>query len=243
MLMYGWMKWVEVAPERYDWAVKFMTGGRIDKIKDRVAEATKPGMQVLDLGCGTGTLAVRCMKNGAYVTGLDSSKFMLKEARKNAERAGFSDRFTAVRDSVTQLHKHFQDDSFDVVMSTMALGEFPREYLDYVLRDCRRILRPNGRLIIADEVRPEKGVPRLLYSIGMGLLWIPQFLLLRRPIYPIRDLRGTIRAAGFEVETVETWAASSFQLTISHPLGSQAGGYEPAAGKVHRSLEPDKLTA
>lgn len=125
MLMYGWMKFVEMAPERYDWAVRVMTGGRLDQIKDCVAEAVRPGDEVLDIGCGTGTLAVRCLKRGCRVTGLDSSEFMLKQAAKHAEENGMAGRLALVHDSVTQLGKHFADQSFDVVASTMAFGEFP----------------------------------------------------------------------------------------------------------------------
>lgn len=215
MLMYGWMKFVEIAPSRYDWAVKLMTGGRIDQIKDRIAEKIRPGDRVLDLGCGTGTLAVRCLKKGAYVTGLDSSKFMLEQAKKNATAAGVDERLTAIQDSVTQLRKHFENQSFDLVMSTMALGEFPAEYLAFILNDCKRILRPGGSLIIADEVWPDRRIPRLFYQVGLVLLWIPQFLLLRRALFPISDLRGTIQSAGFQVNQVMSWAASSFQLVFA----------------------------
>ncbi|HRC85313.1 MAG TPA: methyltransferase domain-containing protein [Thermoanaerobaculia bacterium] len=216
MLMYGWMKFVEIAPGRYDWAVKVMTGGRIDAIKARIASQVRDGDRVLDIGCGTGTLAVRCLERGALVTGLDSNEHMLAQAAKNARRAGFEDRLSLVRDSVTQLAKHFPDHSFDVITSTMALGEFPREYLDFILKDCRRLLRPGGRLLIADEVWPERRWVRLLYQLGMVLLWVPQFLLLRRALFPIDNLRGVIQAAGFTVEKVETWAASSFQLVDAH---------------------------
>ncbi|HEX8706687.1 MAG TPA: corrinoid protein-associated methyltransferase CpaM [Pyrinomonadaceae bacterium] len=223
MLMYGWMKFVEVAPERYDWAVKFMTGGRLDKIKDQIAEEIRPGDNVLDIGCGTGTLAVRCLKKGATVTGLDSSEFMLKQSEKNAAAANLGDRLTVIQDSVTQLRKHFADESFDVVTSTMALGEFPREYLDYILQDCKRLLRPGGRLLIADEVWPEKTVPRLVYQAGMVLFWIPQFLLLRRALFPISDLRGIIRSAGFDVQRVVTSAASAFQLVFAEKKAAEKG--------------------
>lgn len=215
MLMYGWMKFVEIAPERYDWAVRVMTGGRLDRIKDRIAREVQAGDRVLDIGCGTGTLAVRCLQRGALVTGLDSSEFMLEQAGKNARQEGLGDHLTLVRDSVTQLRKHFADESFDVIMSTMALGEFPREYLDYILRDCRRLLRPGGRLLIADEVWPETLWVRIFYQMGMVLLWVPQFLLLRRAFFPIKDLRGVIRAAGFEIDRVESFAASSFQLVYA----------------------------
>ena len=215
MLMYGWMKFVELAPGRYDWAVRLMTGGRIDNIKDSIAGEVKPGDRVLDIGCGTGTLAARCLTKGAHVVGLDSSEYMLKQAERHAVANGGQERLTLIHDSVTQLRKHFDDNSFDIVTSTMALGEFPRDYLDYILRDCQRILRPGGRLLIADEVWPESRVPRFLYAIGLGVLWIPQFLLLRRALFPIRDLAGTIVTAGFSVRSIVTWRASSFQLVFA----------------------------
>jgi demethylmenaquinone methyltransferase/2-methoxy-6-polyprenyl-1,4-benzoquinol methylase len=224
MLMYGWMMFVETAPHRYDWAVKVMTGGRIDRIKDRIAESISAGERVLDIGCGTGTLAGRCLRKGAHVTGLDSSEFMLRQAAKHSSAAGASDRLTLVRDSVTQLRKHFRDESFDVITSTMALGEFPREYLDYILGDCRRLLRPGGRLIIADEVWPERRGVRVLYGLGLLLCWIPQFLLLRRAPFPIRDLQEVIRAAGFEICGRDTWAASSLQLIFASRGAAQGDG-------------------
>ncbi|MBV9427096.1 MAG: methyltransferase domain-containing protein [Bradyrhizobiaceae bacterium] len=224
MLMYGWMKWVEIAPERYDWAVTVMTGGRLDQIKNRIAEEVQPGDRVLDIGCGTGTLAVRCLRRGAQVTGLDSSKYMVEQAVKHARAAGVAERLHVVQDSVTQLRKHFSEGSFDVIVSTMVLGEFPREYLNYVMRDCRALLRPGGRLIIADEVLPDRIVPRVLYALGLALLWIPNFLLLRRPLFPITDLPGVIRAGGFQVNRIESWAASSFKL-----VRAENPAAEPAA--------------
>lgn len=238
MLMYGWMKFVEIAPERYDWAVKLMTGGRLDKIKDQIAEKVDPGERILDIGCGTGTLAVRCLKKGAFVTGLDSSAFMLQQAEKNAAAAGVNDRLTLIQDSVTQLAKHFPSESFDIVTSTMALGEFPREYLDYILRDCKRILRPGGRLIIADEVWPEDPIPRLLYQAGMVFLWIPQFVLLRRALFPISDLRGIISAGGFEVQQVVKSAATSFQLVFAENTDVEREAVAQADSRELEQMQP-----
>lgn len=233
MLMYGWMKFVEVAPGRYDWAVKLMTAGRLDQIKDEIAAAVRKGDNILDIGCGTGTLAIRCLQKGAAsVTGLDTSEQMLEQARKHAEAAGLNDRLILVRDSVTQLRKHFAEGTFDVITSTMALGEFPRDYLEFILRDCRTLLKPGGRLIVADEVWPEGLIARFFYRIGLTLMWIPQFLILRRAFFPIPNLRAVIEASGFEVVRSRSWFASSFQLFHGKPATAGAGGHVVAAGTV-----------
>jgi ubiquinone/menaquinone biosynthesis C-methylase UbiE len=199
-----------------------------------VAEMIEPGARVLDIGCGTGTLALRCLRRGAHVVGLDSSAFMLKQAEKNATQRGVAGRLTLIKDSVTQLHKHFADDSFDVVTSTMALGEFPAQYLQYIFIQCFRIVKPGGRLIIADEVWPETQVARLLYQLVMAIVWVPQFLLLRRVTYPISDLRGLVQGAGFSIRDSRSWPGSSLQLVVaervSRPLTWIAGmpdGHQP----------------
>lgn len=226
--MYGWMVWVEHAPERYDWAVRVMTFGRIDQMKDDIAERVRPGDNVLDLGCGTGSLALRCIERGATVTGLDASEFMLSEASRRATNAGVPDKLTLIRDSVTQLKKHddrLQDSAFDIITATMALGEFPQEYLDYVLRDCRRILKPGGQILIGDECWPRTIVIRTIYRMLMVVFWIPQFLLLRRPLFPIRNLDKIIAKAGFKVTSVKVYRGTSFRLV---------SGVNPVAAKAVR---------
>jgi demethylmenaquinone methyltransferase/2-methoxy-6-polyprenyl-1,4-benzoquinol methylase len=223
VLMYGWMVWVEHAPERYDWAVKVMTFGRIDRIKDEIAEKVAEGAEILDLGCGTGTLALRCIRRGARVTGLDASAFMLEQAGKRAAAEGCVDRLTLVHDSVTQLPKHFADAQFDMVTATMVLGEFPQEYLSYILRECRRILRPGGKMVIADECWPRSPLVRLLYRLAMTVFWIPQFLLLRRPLFPIRNLDAIIADAGFALVEGRGYPGTSFRLVTGLKRVSPCG--------------------
>lgn len=211
-IMYAWMVFVETAPERYDIGMKIMTLGRLDKIKDMIADAVTTGDEILDIGCGTGTLALRCLKKGARVTGLDSSEFMLEQASKKATEHGVSSHLRLIKDSVTQLRKHFQDESFDIVVATASLGEFPKAYLDYILRDCARMLKKDGRLIIADEVQPQKRLSRILYNIVMGIFWIPQFLIVRRVCYPIKNIDKMLQDAGFEIEERRKFPLTTLQL-------------------------------
>jgi 2-polyprenyl-3-methyl-5-hydroxy-6-metoxy-1,4-benzoquinol methylase len=212
MLMYGWMKFVELAPERYDWAVKLMTAGRLDKLKDRITSMVNVGDRVLDIGCGTGTLALRLLRQGASVTGIDMSQHMLDVARKYADREGLGANLTLIKDSVTQLCKYAQPGSFDCIVCTMVLGELSSDYVKYVLDECFILLRPGGRLIIGDEVWPENPIMHAVYRAILVVSWIPQFLLLRRVNYPVTNLRQLIANTGFNINLVEDWLMTSFSL-------------------------------
>jgi ubiquinone/menaquinone biosynthesis C-methylase UbiE len=189
-----------------------MTFGRIDRIKDEIAAKVKEGDEVLDLGCGTGTLALRCIAKKARVTGLDAAEYMIEQADKRAKAANVRDSLTLVHDSVTQLSRHFKDEEFNVVTATMALGEFPPEYLHYIFRECMRILKPGGKLIIADECWPKTLPVRLIYRLAMVIFWIPQFLLLRRPLFPIQDLTKIVADADFKVVESKSYKGTSFRL-------------------------------
>ncbi|MTJ82373.1 MAG: class I SAM-dependent methyltransferase [Telmatospirillum sp.] len=212
MLMYSWMVWVEYAPERYDVAVKLLTGGKIDNIKDTIASRISPGDRVLDIGCGTGSLGIKCVQRGATVVGMDISDSMLKECRKNLDRSGCADRFEIVKDSITNLRRHFEPDSVDVIVSTMVVGELSKKYLLHIFEECRTILKPGGKMLIADEVWPEGGLSRFFFRLIMTLMWVPQFAILRRAFFPIKDLKGVIEEAGFEIRARRTWPLSTFQL-------------------------------
>lgn len=222
MLMYGWMKWVELAPERYDPAVTLMTGGRLDKAKDMIANTVGAGERVLDVGCGTGTLALRCLRRGARLTGLDTSKKMLQVSRNRAEKAGFGSHLDLVHDSATGLAERFEPESFDAIMATLVLGELGNSYLPHILGECHRLLRPGGRLMIADEVLPDHPVARILYLGGLILFWIPQFLILRRAFFPIRGLRRAVEDAGFSITASRSWPFQSLELIIARKPGKEA---------------------
>jgi ubiquinone/menaquinone biosynthesis C-methylase UbiE len=211
--LYAWMKFVETAPERYDQGMEFMTGGLLNKIKDDVAAAIAGGANVLDIGCGTATLGIKLVKKGVKVTGLDCSEQMLEIAKKNMVKENITDgQLILIHDSVTQIKNIFADHSFDYIISTAALGEFPREYLLYIFQQCHRILKPGGRLIVADEVRPDGFWAKLLQTLVMTAVWIPQFLLVRRVCYPIKDLGRIISEVGFKINRAQKYGWNSFLL-------------------------------
>lgn len=94
----------------------------------------------LDLGTGTGAIALLAARDGAEVTALDIASAMIAQAQANAERAGLSIRFDV--GDAQQLP--YADASFDVVTSCFGVVFAPRR--DDVARELARVCRPGGRL-------------------------------------------------------------------------------------------------
>ena len=102
----------------------------------------QPGEQVLELGCGTGSMwRSVTLPEGCRVTLTDYSEGMLAEARVNA--AHLHADFAVVDAQAIP----FPDVSFDVVIANMMLYHVPD--ISLALREIRRVLRPGGRFIAA----------------------------------------------------------------------------------------------
>lgn len=76
------------------------------------------GKRVLDVGCGTGRMAVQLAKRGAYVVGIDISQHMLEIAKSIVEKEGFQNKCTFIQDDFA---KHVFNEKFDI---SLALGFF-----------------------------------------------------------------------------------------------------------------------
>jgi SAM-dependent methyltransferase len=100
----------------------------------------QPGEKVLDVGCGTGVVAVTAARFGATVSGLDLTPALLEKARQNAEMAGVSIEFH--EGDVEALP--FKDAAFDVVLSQFGHIFGPRPSV--AVGEMLRVLRPGGRI-------------------------------------------------------------------------------------------------
>jgi ubiquinone/menaquinone biosynthesis C-methylase UbiE len=157
------------------------------------ALAQEPCPRVLDVGCGTGRLAERLADAGGArsVVGIDFSAGMLAHA---AERIAPLQALTNVATSLVRgdaTRLPFADGSFDAAVSTEAFHWFPDQ--DAALRDLRRVLRPNGRLLLA-LVSPPFEIVADVVEVGMRIVGQPLWW-----TTPSR-LRAQVEAAGFRVE-------------------------------------------
>jgi ubiquinone/menaquinone biosynthesis C-methylase UbiE len=94
------------------------------------------GERILDLGCGTGTLTAAIARQGAAVTGVDSSAQMIASARE---------KYDGVRFEVADGQELTYERDFDAVFSNAALHWMPRAH--DVLRGVERALVPGGRFV------------------------------------------------------------------------------------------------
>jgi ubiquinone/menaquinone biosynthesis C-methylase UbiE len=118
-----------------------------------------PGESILDIGCGTGTLAILAKKYAgptSAVQGVDASPEMIERAQKKAKRAGVEVSFE--RALVEALP--FAAGRFDVVFSTLMLHHLPRPVREQCAREIRRVAKSGARVVVVDfgAASPRKGL-------------------------------------------------------------------------------------
>ena len=110
--------------------------------------AITPGARVLEIGCGTGNLAIlaRRLYPQAEVVGIDPDPKALARARRKAGRGGLQVQF----DRAYAERLPFPEASFDVVLSALMLHHLPSDLRVAALREARRVLTPAGSLHLVD---------------------------------------------------------------------------------------------
>jgi MPBQ/MSBQ methyltransferase len=103
------------------------------------------GRRFLDVGCGMGTFAIEAARLGAHAVGLDLTAQALAAARRVAGQEGVR-RVAFVRADAARLP--FRDGSFDVVLAADLTEHLDDATLAAVLGEARRVLRPEGELVI-----------------------------------------------------------------------------------------------
>jgi demethylmenaquinone methyltransferase/2-methoxy-6-polyprenyl-1,4-benzoquinol methylase len=101
------------------------------------------GMSVLDVGCGTGTHLALYQRYECKLYGIDASPSMLAQARA---RLGDSARLELGDAS----HMPFENRAFDLIISMLALHEMSPSTQASVLRECKRVLKGDGRIVLID---------------------------------------------------------------------------------------------
>lgn len=166
---------------RYDlevWFIDtFVLHGEMRRLRQKVIDLVNPspGQRVLDVGCGTGTLAIGMARRatGVAVTGIEPAPRQIAWARTKARRARVDVDFRS--GGIEDLS--FADGTFDAVTSTLMMHHLPEDVRRDGLAEIARVTKPQGRLVIADFDHGDFG--------------------------ETKNLQGDVQAAGFTSVEVE----------------------------------------
>lgn len=125
----------------YDRFSRYMEGGARE-FYDRLELA--PGSRFLDVGCGSGQLALIAAKDGLEVTGVDIASNWVERARARAQAEGLHARFEEADAEALP----FEEASFDVVASLIGAMFAPRP--DLVAKELLRVCVPGGTIAMAN---------------------------------------------------------------------------------------------
>jgi ubiquinone/menaquinone biosynthesis C-methylase UbiE len=139
------------AAATYDLLIWLVTLGRERAFREKMLRLAhlKQGESVLDVGCGTGSLAIAAKRQvgpKGTVCGLDASVEMIARAEKKARKAGVDVGFkNAFAQSLP-----FPAAQFDVVLTTIMLHHLPKKGRWELAGEICRVLKPGGRVLAID---------------------------------------------------------------------------------------------
>ncbi|HEX6639943.1 MAG TPA: class I SAM-dependent methyltransferase [Thermoanaerobaculia bacterium] len=151
----------ETAPW-YDWTDRVLSFGSGDWYRREAVKrlGLKPGMKLLDLASGTGVVAraaARVTNDPRSIVGMDPSIGMLRSGHTGSAKV------QAPAEALP-----FADASFDRITIGFAMRHFSD--LSVVFRECQRVLRPGGKLLIMEITAPESRIGRAVLGAYMGVI-------------------------------------------------------------------------
>jgi ubiquinone/menaquinone biosynthesis C-methylase UbiE len=136
---------------RYDLLAWLLTHGRERELREGIIRigALEAGNHVLDIGCGTGTMAIAATRHvgtAGTVTGIDASPSMIARANRKAAKSAAPATFqVAVAENLP-----FPNRQFDVVFSTLMLHHLPSKARQQCAKEIERVLKIGGRVLAVD---------------------------------------------------------------------------------------------
>jgi len=185
----------QFSPVAANYATSAVHAAGPDLVAMLAAAALQGNERVLDAGSGAGHTALAFAAQAAEVVAVDLTEAMLAQGRKLA-RDRKLENISFKRGDVEQLP--FPDASFDIVTSRYSAHHYPHPQI--ALREFARVLKPGGRLLLADVVSPEPPAPDTFLN-AIELLRDPSHV----RDHTVGQWLGMCAEAGLPAETLGEW--------------------------------------
>ena len=209
--------------KRYDLLNDLLSLGRTKAWRRSTTSiiAPKPGMRILDLAAGTGSSSEPLAAAGAEVISADFSEGMLNAGRKRYPKLNFV--------KADALNLQFKDNEFDLV--TISFGLRNTADFDKALRECLRVTKSGGRIVVTEFSQPTWTPFRLIYS---------NYLMRALPVIA-RKVASNPDAYIYLAESIRAWPdQANLALRIS-AAGWAGVGWQNLTGgvvAVHSARKP-----
>ncbi|MFI2752901.1 class I SAM-dependent methyltransferase [Cellulomonas sp. P22] len=164
----------------------------------------RPGMRVLDVGCGWGTFALHAARTyGVHVVGVTLAREQAAFARKRMADEGVAD-LVEIR---VQDYRDVHDGPYDAIASVGMAEHVGAAMLSTYSADLFALLRPEGRLLnhaIARRPRADDDAPAPRRGLRASTSFVDRYVFPDGELETLATMVGAIEGAGFEVRDVES---------------------------------------
>ncbi|WVW83092.1 hypothetical protein I302_105110 [Kwoniella bestiolae CBS 10118] len=175
----------------------------------------KPGMRVLDVGCGVGGPAREISRfSDATIVGLNNNDFQIGRANNKTRKAGLSDKVSFVKGDFMKLSEQFGENSFDAVYAIEATCHAPN--FEGIYGEIFKVLKPGGVFGVYEWCMTDEWDPtnpehkRIAHGIEVGD-GIPE-------MRNLTAARNALKTVGFELEHEEDLADRGDVVPWYYPL-------------------------
>jgi len=205
---------------------EFMGGNRFRQQEYRrlaheaVALGVPPGGKVLDVGTGSGFVAIEVARllqgTGCEVVGMDLSRAMLTIAAENAAKEGLNSVLTWREGDVKAMP--FDDGEFDLIVCNDSLHHWEDPLLAF--DEIARVLKKDGKCVVHDSKRLQKG-PARLFSWLIGMMIPADFRVHYRNSIQSSYTAGELQAV-LERSRLQSWHIVQDFMDLMVVIGGQA---------------------
>jgi len=224
-----YMRKLEQEPDSYDSKFTALTKGVNTDVREWILDKVGTSKSILEVGCGTGSLASQMALRGNDVMAIDINFQMINYAMQNYPSDLKGGNLLYQTGSFSNMP--VEANSQDLVVSTFMLSELRPFEQQIFLRNVWKVLKPNGSLLIAAEFVPN-GFWKLIFKIKRWRYKKKLRRLKLRSTFLLKWFFNYIEPIGFKIKAKEDWKHGTIQaleLIKDEDKGiNEPGYYQPS---------------